>query len=136
MHWHCPPPPPPLPAAGVAGNSLLLPRLKQLPERLLEVQATRQKLLVQVGPTASSGICSPALKASHALHTCCCWCRTHSAAATCQALFSTPHMPPGATCHLPQHTELEARINELVEGSVEDVLMLARWVGDVRVGPA
>ena len=25
-----------------------------------------------------------------------------------------------------QHTELEARINELVDGSVEDVLMLAR----------
>ena len=33
------------------------------------------------------------------------------------------------SCHLPQHTELEARINELVEGSVEDVLMLARWAG-------
>jgi hypothetical protein len=59
-------------ATGVAGNSLLLPRLKQLPERMLEVQATRQKLLAQ-------------------------------------------------------HTELEARINELVDGSVEDILMLARW---------
>ncbi|KAL4420877.1 hypothetical protein ABPG77_002836 [Micractinium sp. CCAP 211/92] len=57
--------------AGVAGNSLLLPRLKQLPERALEVQATRQKLLGQ-------------------------------------------------------HSDLEKRINELVEGSVEDVLMLAR----------
>jgi hypothetical protein len=58
-------------ATGIAGNSLLLPRLKQLPARTLEVQATRQKLLGQ-------------------------------------------------------HTELEARINELVDGSVEDVLMLAR----------
>ena len=36
--------------AGIAGNSLLLPRLKQLPERSLEVQATRQKLLGQVRP--------------------------------------------------------------------------------------
>lgn len=36
-------------AAGVAGNSLLLPRLRQLPARSLEVQATRQKLLAQVG---------------------------------------------------------------------------------------
>lgn len=35
-------------AAGVAGNSLLLPRLKQLPERVLEVPAARQKLLAQV----------------------------------------------------------------------------------------
>ncbi|KAI3436374.1 hypothetical protein D9Q98_002427 [Chlorella vulgaris] len=58
-------------ASGVAGNALLLPRLKQLPARLLEVQATRQKLLAQ-------------------------------------------------------HTELEARINELVDGSVDDVLVLAR----------
>ncbi|PSC68405.1 SET domain-containing [Micractinium conductrix] len=58
-------------ATGVAGNSLLLPRLKQLPERVLEVPAARQKLLAQ-------------------------------------------------------HTDLELRINELVEGSVEDVLMLAR----------
>ena len=58
--------------AGVAGNSLLLPRLRQLPSRQLEVQATRQKLLGD-------------------------------------------------------HSQLESRINELVEGSVEDVLMLARW---------
>lgn len=55
---------------------MLLPRLKQLPGRVVEVQATRQKLLGQ-------------------------------------------------------HTALEARIRELVDGAVEDVRMLARWVGVV-----
>lgn len=34
-------------ASTVAGTSVVLPKLKQLPERLLEVQATRQKLLAQ-----------------------------------------------------------------------------------------
>ena len=57
-------------AAGVAANTVLLPRLKQLPERAVEVQAARQRLLQQ-------------------------------------------------------HTALEGRIKELVDGAVEDVRMLA-----------
>ncbi|GAB4823249.1 hypothetical protein N2152v2_010295 [Parachlorella kessleri] len=58
-------------ASGVAANTVLLPRLKQLPERAVEVQAARQRLLQQ-------------------------------------------------------HTALEARIKELVDGAVEDVRVLAR----------
>lgn len=33
--------------AGVLGNTVLLPRLKQLPERSLQLEAVRQRLLVQ-----------------------------------------------------------------------------------------
>lgn len=39
---------------------------------------------------------------------------------------ATADPPPLPAAPLLQHTELEARINELVDGSVEDVLMLAR----------
>ena len=58
-------------ASGVAGATVLLPRLKQLPAAALEVQASRQKLLGQ-------------------------------------------------------HSALEGRIRELVEGASEDVMVLAR----------
>lgn len=34
-------------ASAVAGSSVLVPKLKQLPERIVEIQATRQKLLGQ-----------------------------------------------------------------------------------------
>lgn len=33
---------------GVLGTTVLLPRLKQLPERLLQLETVRQKLLAQV----------------------------------------------------------------------------------------
>jgi hypothetical protein len=77
--------------AGVAGNSLLLPRLKQLPERLLEVQATRQKLLVQVGPTLLLlSACSPAPTfRMPCTPTCCCLRALHVPLAH----LSTPHLP-------------------------------------------
>ena len=39
--------------AGVLGNSVLLPKLKQLPERALQLETVRQKLLAQVRKFAS-----------------------------------------------------------------------------------
>lgn len=117
-------------AAGVAGNSLLLPRLRQLPARRLEVQAARQKLLGQVGPgcavlwwVAAAG--ASAVPPAHAR-----WPAPAPAHLSAPTLHPPPFLPRYLATWPPQHTELEARINELVDGSVADVLMLARCVAD------
>lgn len=43
----------------------------------------------------------------------------------------SPYLP---SMYCLQHSDLEGRINELVDGSVEDVLMLARCAGATRDG--
>lgn len=48
------------------------------------------------------------------------------------SIFAPPRTPRSSS----QHTELEARINELVDGSVEDVLMLARCAALPRNAPS
>jgi hypothetical protein len=41
---------------GVLGTTVLLPRLKQLPERVLQLEGVRQKLLAQVRTLSRRGL--------------------------------------------------------------------------------
>lgn len=95
---------PPSPA-GVATNNLVLPKLRQLPERAVVLQATRQQLLGQV---IVGWAWLRLLWPADAAHRHC----------TGFDILSGLRGPV-FTCYLVQHVALESRVNELVEGAGE-----------------
>lgn len=114
--------------AGVLGGTVLLPRLKQLPERSLQLAAMRQRLLAQVGllhhGQLTSCVCTKERGTwSHAQQLSLCPTRPEAASwpDRCVPLRNQQVLSSAA-----QHTALVKRMDALVTESCEDVRALGR----------